>query len=156
MAGPSIYDLLAQQQISELTVDNLNKATQSTAIASKNIDFWSGIITVARALEESRTYAHGLVIPETGTIAGGTIADGANATFTPTGSEVWRVEAIFLNGCTAALKDGDGNSMLMAAASDALGELTAPLMLSATMQLVFDNASGSPANPRFAYHKVSL
>ena len=155
MAGPSIYDLLAQQEISELTIANLNKAAKNTAIASKNIDFWSGIITVARALEESRTYAHGLVIPESGAVLGNELADGANETFTPTGTEVWRVQAIDLNGCVAALKDADGNMCLLSA-SPPNEKNGYPIFLSATMSMFFSNASGSPATPKFAYHKVSL
>ena len=156
MAGPSIYDLLAQQNISALTQAQLNQATQSTAITDKNVEFWSGIITVARALAESRTYAHGMVIPETGQILGNEIDDGANETFTPTGTEIWRVQAIDLNGCVAALKDSSGAMCLLTGPSVENPKNSFPIFLSATMSLFFLNSTGSPATPKFAIHKVSL
>tara|TARA_R110002072_G_scaffold161109_3_gene312581 strand:+ start:298 stop:759 length:462 start_codon:yes stop_codon:yes gene_type:complete len=153
MGGPLIYDLLAQQEISELTIANLNKAAKNTAIASKNIDFWSGIITVARAMEESRTYAHGLVIPETGDVLGNEIDDGANETFIPTGTEVWAIQNLDLQGCTAALREVSSGQMSQ------LTDTTfkaGTIYLSASLALFFSNASGSPKTPTFAYYKVSL
>lgn len=156
MSGPSIYDLLAQQDVSDLTVANLNKAAENTAIASRNVEFWSGIITVARALQESRTYAHGLPIPELGAVLGNELADGANETFTPTGTEIWRVQAIDLNGCSGALKDSDGNMCLLTGPSVENPKNSFPIYLSASLSLFFLNSTGSPATPKFAYHKVSL
>ncbi len=154
MGGPSIYDLLAQQEISELTVENLNKATQSTAIASKNIDFWSGIITVARALEESRTYAHGLPIPESSTIETATIGDGASGTIKPTGTEVWQVQTVSLDNCIAFLTDGSGMMTLVLGGDNAT--ISGPLYLTNKVYIGFQNASGSEQTPGIAYHKVSL
>ncbi len=152
--GPSIYDLLAQQEISELTVENLNKATQSTAIASKNIDFWSGIITVARALEESRTYAHGLPIPESSTLVTATVGDGASGTLKPTGTEVWQVQTVSLDNCIAFLTDGSGMMPLLLGGDNAT--ISGPLYLTNKVYIGFQNASGSEQTPGIAYHKVSL
>jgi len=153
MAGPSIYDLLAQQNISALTQAQLNQATQSTAITDKNVEFWSGIITVARALAESRTYAHGLVIPETGDVLGNEIDDGADETFIPTGTEIWAIQNIDLQGCTAALRQVSGGKMSQLTASTFQ---SGTIYLSASLGLYFNNASGSPKTPTFAYYKVSL
>ena len=153
MAGPSIYDLLAQQNISALTQAQLNQATQSTAITDKNVEFWSGIITVARALAESRTYAHGLVIPETGDVLGNEIADGGDETFIPTGTEIWAIQNIDLQGCTAALRQVSGGKMSQLTSSTFQ---SGTIYLSASLGLYFNNASGSPKTPTFAYYKVSL
>lgn len=153
MAGPSIYDLLAQQNISALTQAQLNQATKSTAITDKNVDFWSGIITVARALAESRTYAHGLVIPETGAVVGNEIDDGADATFIPTGTEIWAIQNIDLQGCTAALRDVSSGAMSQLTSSTFQ---SGTIYLSAALGLYFNNGSGSPKTPTFAYYKVSL
>ena len=153
MAGPSIYDLLAQQNISALTQAQLNQATQSTAITDKNVEFWSGIITVARALAESRTYAHGLVIPETGDVLGNEIADGGDETFIPTGTEIWAIQNVDLQGCTAALRQVSGGKMSQLTSSTFQ---SGTIYLSASLGLYFNNASGSPKTPTFAYYKVSL
>ena len=153
MAGPSIYDLLAQQNISALTQAQLNQATQSTAITDKNVEFWSGIITVARALAESRTYAHGLVIPETGDVLGNAIDDGADETFIPTGTEIWAIQNIDLQSCTAALRDVASGAMTQL--SDVSFQ-SGTIYLTASLGLYFNNASGSPKTPTFAYYKVSL
>jgi len=154
MGGPSIYDLLAQQEISDLTVANLNKATENTAIASRNVEFWSGIITVARALEESRTYAHGLPIPELGTVVADEIADTGNASYFATGTELWQVQNIHLpTGVAAYLRDSSsGKATELTATSIRQG----PIYLSATIGLLFINSSGGAATPTFGYYKVSL
>ena len=153
MAGPSIYDLLAQQNISALTQTQLDQATKSTAITDKNIDFWSGIITVARAMEESRTYAHGLVIPETGAVLGNEIADSASDAFVPTGTEIWAVQNIDLQGCSAALVMTDGGKATQLTSSTFQA---GTIYLSASLGLLFVNSSGSPKTPTLAYYKVSL
>ena len=154
MGGPSIYDLLAQQEISDLTVANLNKATENTAIASRNVEFWSGIITVARALEESRTYAHGLPIPELGAVVANEIADTGNESFFATGTELWQIQNIAIpTGCTAFLRDSSsGKTTELTATSIRQG----PIYLSATIGLLFINNSGGAATPFFGYYKVSL
>ena len=153
MAGPSIYDLLAQQDISELTQAQLNQATKSTAITDKNIEFWSGIITVARALAESRTYAHGLVIPESGAVLGNEIADSASEAFVPTGTEIWAIQNIDLQGCAGSLIMTDGGKATQLTSSSFQA---GTIYLSSALGLLFVNSSGSPKTPTFAYYKVSL
>lgn len=150
---PSIYDLLAKQNISDLTVENLDKATKNSAIDPSNVEFWSGVITIARAMEESRTFSHGLPIPEMGVVQVETIADGANTTITPTGSEVWLILNVDVDSCSFALKDADGNINPL--------DFTqirpqTPLYLSSTMSLYILNASGSGQTPSIAYFKVAL
>ena len=151
---PTIYDLLAKLSVSETTITQLNAATKNTAIDPTNVDFWAGIITVSRALDESRTYGHGLPIPETGTVHIETIDDSGSATITPTGpSEVWYVQNLNLDSCEAALRDADGNiSPIIVASTNSL----LPFYLSSTMSILFSNTSGSEQTPSISYFKVSL
>ena len=154
MTGPSIYDLLAQQEVSQVTMAQLNQATKSTAVASKNVEFWSGIITVSRALADSRTYGHGLPIPELSGIESVTVADSASGTIKPTGTEVWQLQSINLDNCSAALTDGSGFSGLILGGPDAT--VNGPVYLTSTLYIVFNNASGSEQTPSISYHKVGL
>lgn len=151
---PTIYELLATQQASATTISQLNSATKSSYIDDSNIEFWSGMITVARALDASRTNAHGIVIPETGVVHIETIANGANSTITPTGSEVWYVQNLDVDQCTAAFKDSDGNISPLDLGGG--NSKLAPFYLSAKMSIVLFNGSGSEQTPSIAYFKVSL
>ena len=150
-----IWNLLNKVKLSAVKQSQLNEMTSRVAVAPDAIEFWSGMITVARAIGESRTFAHGLPIYDTGAVLGNELADGANETFTPTGTEIWRVQAIDLNGCSAAIRDGDGN-MCLIQDSSLPNKNGFPIYLSSTMSLFFNNGSGSPATPKFAYQKVSL
>ena len=155
---PTIYELLATQQSSATTTEQLHSATKNTFIDKTNIEFWSGMITVARAISESRTYGHGLPIPETGKIASLAIADGANSgtTFQPSGTELWRVQVVDFQGCTVALVDASGQMAQVLSINDADSPLSAPLILSNTLYIKFFNGSGSEKTPVIAYMKVGL
>ena len=150
-----IWNLLNKVKMSAVTQSQLNEMTSRVAVDKDAVEFWSGMITVARAIGESRTFAHGLPIYDTGEVVANEIGDGATATYTPTGTEIWRVQAIDLNGCVAALLDADGHGCLLQDTS-LPNKNGFPLYLSASMSISFNNGSGSPATPAFAYHKVSL
>jgi len=152
---PDIYELLAAQQASATTTTQLNSALKSTYIDRTNVEFWSGVITVARALENSRYGMHGLPIPETGKVHIETIANGESATITPTGTELWRILNIDVDNCSVAFKDEDGNISPFQA-DYAIMPSIGGVFLSATMSLVFFNGSGSEQTPSIAYFKVSL
>lgn len=148
---PTIYDLIASQAMSATTITQLNNATKNTFIEKTNIEFWSGVITVARALEESRTYGHGLPIPEGSGVTNVTIADGATGEIKPQGSEIWLVESIDNDNCVSFLIDGGAGAVPITADLN-----TAPLYLTPTLYIAFSNASGGEQTPGIAYHKVSL
>ena len=150
---PSIYDYLSKQTVAELTIANLNSATKLTNLDPVNIEFWQGVITLNRVLQDSRTFPHGLPVPETGAVEIVTIGDGASATIKPAGTEIWRVQSIDMDGCTMAFMDGDGNISPINAET-AQGSL--PFMLSLDLFLAFSNATGSEQTPSIAYHKVAL
>ena len=155
----TIYDLLTNSKISELTIENLDAATERTFVEKDGMDFWQGILVLSHVLNASRTYAHGLPIPESGAVHIETIADSADATIKPTGTEVWRVENIDLDNCTVEFQDGDGN--LSPVTFQFGGQYQAPFFtlpfhISSTLFLKFTNGSGGSQTPSIAYHKVSL
>jgi len=149
---PDIYELLAAQQASATTTTQLNSATKNTYIDKGNLEFWSGMITVARMLQESRTYAHGLPLPESGAVVAVTVADGAQGMIKPVSStEVWLVQGIDLDGCTAALFDGSTACPLANVA-----DIRSPFYITEKLFIAFSNGTGSEQTPSIAYHKVSL
>ena len=154
MADPSIYDQLAKESLSDLTVTQLNAGSSVTAVDQATINYWKGPITLARILESSRTYAGGLPIPEASGISSNTIADSANATVKPTGTEIWRIQSINSTAdVTVTLFDGTTNALLMTGTSP---QIFANLFLTSTLYLMIGNASGGEATCNISYHKVSL
>ena len=152
---PDIYELLAAQQVSSTTIEQLNSAAKSTYIDKSNLDFWSGIITIARALQESRTYAHGLPIPETAGVSVITVADGGQEKFGDDlgSTEIYRVENIDLDGCSVGFFDGANVNPI----TPLTGNLCqCPLFVTKNAYLVFSNASGSSQTPSVTFSKVSL
>ena len=154
MASPTIYDLLAQQDLSELTVANLDSAAKSTAISSTNIEFWAGLITISRAMAESRTYSHGLPIPELGALSTITLADGASGTIKPSGTEVWVLQNVSLDNCSAFLTDGTALQLLTLGGDTAT--VSGTVYLTNKVYIGFVNASGSEQTPGIAYQKVGM
>lgn len=91
---PDIYDLLSKQLVSELTQAMLDSSTKSGAIDRESVPFWGGPITLARVLEATRTYAHGLPIPESSLSVSTALPSGEALTIRPTGTQVWGVKGI--------------------------------------------------------------
>ena len=152
---PDIYELLAAQQTASTTVTQLNAATKSTYIDKSNLDFWAGMITIARAIQESRTYAHGLPIPETAAVSVITVADGAQEKFGDDlgDTEIVRVENIDLDGCSVGFFDGSNVNPI----TPLTGNLCqCPLFVTKNAYLIFSNGTGSSQTPSVAYSKVSL
>jgi hypothetical protein len=155
MSEPSIYDQLAKEQVSELTITQLHSGTKVTAVDSATLDYWRGPITLHRVLSSSRTYANGLPIPEASAVATATVADASVETIKPTGTEIWQVQAIDSNVAVGyALFDGT-TSVPLASGSDAYIP-SSPLFLTPTLYLSISNGAGSEATVGLAYHKVSL
>ena len=150
---PSIYQLLAQQLASSTTVENLNDATKNTFIDEANVKLWSSMITVAKVMQESRTYAHGLPIPEKSAVYQASVDDGAQASLKPSAPEVWEIAAIDAGATSALLFDGSASCPVPL---DANGKLTIPLTITPTLYLIFDNGSGGSVTVNVAYHKVGL
>ena len=149
---PTIYELLASQQASATTVTQLDSATKNTFIDSTNIEFWSGMIEVAEMMNKSRTFAHGIPIPESGTVFTQAVADSGNVQVKPTGSssEVWRVENVTPDSCTVMLADGTSTSTID------LDKNPPPFFITPTLFFIIVNSSGGEKNPSIAYSKVSM
>jgi len=148
-----IWNLLNKVKVSEVTQSQLQEMTSRVAVDKDAVEFWSGVITVARAIGESRTFAHGLPIYDTGTVVADAIDDGSDSTILPTGTEVWQIQNIDLQGCTAALRDVSTGSMSQLTSSTFQ---SGTIYLSSSLALYFNNASGSPKTPTLTYYKVSL
>lgn len=151
MAAISIYDLLNKKTIEDLTIDQLNTATSRTAIDIHSHEFWTGILHLKHVLGASRTYSHGLSIPEAGTVWTTPVADSATGTAQPSNAtELWRIEGVDIDSCAMAMTDGNE---FVTVDPD---KNPPPYFISKTMYIVFNNGSGSEKNPKLAYSKVSL
>ena len=108
MADPSIYDQLAKESLSDLTVTQLDAGSSVTAIDQATVNYWKGPITLARILESSRTYAGGtLPIPETGAILSTPVNAGDSVIIQPPGTEIWSIK-----GAWAISTGGDADMLL--------------------------------------------
>ena len=154
MAEPSIYDQLAKESLSDLTVTQLNAGSSVTAIDQATISYWKGPITLARILESSRTYSGGLPIPEASAVSKNTVADSSSATVKPEGTEIWRIQSINQTAdMTVTLFDGSNNAIIMTGTTP---QVFANLFLTNTLYLAITNGSGGEADCVISYHKVSL
>jgi hypothetical protein len=157
MVEPSIYDQLAKEPLSDLTITQLNSGSSVTAIDAATLNYWRGPITLHRIAGSSRTYPHGLPIPEASGIESATVADAGSATMKPTGSEIWEIQAIDSTADVMySLYDGASVVQLVASPSAAPFIPTSPLFLTPTLYLIISNSSGGEATVGLAYHKVSL
>lgn len=173
MADPTIYDQLAKEPLSDLTITQLNAGSSVTSIDQATIEYWRGPITLARILESSRTYAGGtLVIPETGAIEVITITAGGDNYIKPTGTEIWAVKGMFGIGtggaATVTLAVTDGTSVMpfrfgmtipqtgVVIGMENLGSY-GQLTLSNSLWWTFTETGGAnDATIQLAYYKVSL
>lgn len=151
---PNLYDYLKTNSVSDTTITQLDSATKSTFINERNIGFWKGPLTVARVIESSRTYAHGLPLPEAGAIIANSIDNGASATVKPTGTELWKVEAISnMADMTVSLFDGSTYCPIQTGTTPGV---YSNLIITPTLYLIIANASGDTAISNVAYSKVGL
>ena len=171
MADPSIYDQLAKESLSDLTVTQLNAGSSVTAVDQATIDYWRGPIVLARILQSSRTYAGGtLPIPETGAITQVAVTGGDTGLLRPTGTELWVIKSIFgvanvgAATCNISLYDGTSAVPIRVGVSVAtsgtiidLNETVSwPLHLSNSLYLNFTETGGNDVTFFVAYFKVSL
>lgn len=148
--GSSIYDLLTGVKINDVQTSQLDNATSRTFISSATREFWNPIILLSHVVKAARTYAHGIIIPESGAVWTQEIANGATASVQPSGTQVWRVEGIDIDSCSVGFYDGTTVCGIDSAQN------TPPYFISNTNYLIFSNASGSAKNPDVAYSMVSL
>tara|TARA_Y100001963_G_scaffold30932_1_gene42493 strand:- start:465 stop:932 length:468 start_codon:yes stop_codon:yes gene_type:complete len=152
--APDVYDRLKTTKLEDLTLSQLNQAIKASYINKDQVNLWSQAITLDRSLDAGRTYPHALPIPELSAVSSNTIADGAVATFKPTGTEIYRVEVIDSSAnVVISLFDGTTNCQLMSGSDPVV---FSNLFLTSTLYLAMTNGSGSSATTTIAYHKVGL
>jgi hypothetical protein len=156
MLEATLYDYLLGTKISEVTIANLDNAVKESFVNQSSINFWKGPITVSKVLESTRTYPHGIAIPSASSCESASVDDASLGTMKPTGTEVWRVQAIDSNhAVTYALFDGSVSVPISGATADPYIPQS-PIYLTPTLYLTIANGSGSTATVNLAYHKVSL
>lgn len=151
MSDTSIYDLLTGIKVDAATLGQLDTAGGRTFIDKDSIPFWQGILTMSHIMKATRTYAHGLPIPEESVVGTLTISDGATQDIQPSGSEVWLIQNLAASSCNFFLYDGTSESPITIGTTD-----TTPLYLTNTLYLRIKNGSGGSQDPSWAYHKVGL
>ena len=148
-----IYNLLTGVKIEDTTGTQLDTAASRTFVDIDNVSFWAKIITISRAMKESRQYGGGLPIPESSAVQTYALGDGETINMQPTGSEVWLLQNVAADSCNFFLTDGTTESEMTFSAT---GGILTPIYLTNTCYLTIKNGSGGAKNPRWAYHKVSL
>jgi hypothetical protein len=146
----TVFDYLTTKKISDVSISELNSAAKNSFADTTNIEFWRGVLTVSNILKQSRTYGGGLPIPETSGCERVTVADTGTGSIKPQDSEIWMIQSIDLDNCTAYLFDGATTIPITAELA------TSNIYLTPTLYLVFNNASGGEQTPGIAYHKVGL
>ena len=155
---PSIYDLLAKKSLANIQTEDIHTATSRTFADVASIPFWQGVMMLSKAVETSRTFANGLPIHTTGKVVSAALADGANITHTPAGTEIWLLQVVDADQCTFALRDSAGSmaALVVDSATSGTTALNSPIYLTSSMSLFITNSTGDSKTPAFAYHKVSL
>jgi hypothetical protein len=164
----TIYDLLVGQTVAEATLENLDSATGKTFLENQTLEYWQGIMTIAHIVKASRTYSHGLPIPELSTVAtSGSLPGGETFDFRPTGTEEWQImgiEATSGSGTPTGgifLYDGSTSVIMHSGSTSTTGTnlfpMEAPFIITNSLYLRCVNMDGSIAQTfDVAYHKVGL
>jgi len=172
-----VYDYLAKESVSELTITNLDASASSTAVDRTNVAFWGGPITLARVMEATRTYPQGLPIPESGGVSVAFVPAGDSTTIQPPGSEIWRLTGVSLAGeggtstITISYYDGTTEQPIKTGISAVVGGviigaygavsdvevLSLPILLTNAVYWKFtETGAANPCALTFSYQKVGL
>jgi hypothetical protein len=165
--APDVYDRLKSTQIEGLSITQLNAATKDSFIEQDNVQFWGQAITLDRALESSRTYAHGLPIPEASAIVSQAIDAGNYYDLQPDGTQEFQILALSVTAAGGTdvgqvyLTDGSANVLMHAGATSTAESsffpFEAPFTITNTLYLRLLNTSGSNAMTfKVGYNKVSM
>lgn len=154
---PTIFDLLAKEALSELTISQLNSAASVSNVDMETLEFWAGIEKCAQIVKESRTYGHGLPIPELSSIKSMAIDDGASDTLKPSAPGIYEVVGIQASTAVSiGVTDGSAITYVHNLGSAGMYEPTHALYLTDTLYLIVANNSGGASNVTVAYHQVGL
>ena len=152
-----VYDYLAKESVSDLTITHLDASTSSSAVDRTNVTYWGGPITLSRVIEASRTYPHGFPIPEASSIKTMAIANAASDTLKPDSPGLYQIVAVFSSvDVTVQLVDGTSVASIATAAAGVPFYPPSPLIITPTLYLQISNASGGEAAVGIPYHTVGL
>ena len=153
-----VYDLLATQAVSATTLAQLDSSIKNSIIDRTNTKFWNGPITIYRTIEASRTYPHGLPIPELSAVDSMSIEDGQDDTLKPDDPGLFQIVSIFSDKDVSLQLTGTGGTTLLGSLS--AGGVFLPtggrLIITPSLYLQVANASGQTATVTIAYHTVGL
>jgi hypothetical protein len=166
MPERSIYEQLTGVKVDDTTLAQLD-FTKNSFIDTNSIEYWKGIITVSKILDASRTYPHGLAIPETGHVQTEDVPASNFVAFQPPGTEVWQVLGIQATASSGTptikieLTDGANVCLIHSGTTSTTASnfnpFEAPFTISNTLYLAATNTHASDdANVAIAYSKVSL
>ncbi len=155
MARTDLFDLLTGKTVDDITQTQLNQALDASYADRESIQYWQSAIIIAKALETSRTAPHGLPIPETGSVATTSIANGATGTIQPTSAnEVWLVQSLGVPGALDWVLN-DGTSTVAVPTNDQ-GHVLSPFYITKSLYLTAANGSGGTVVAAVGYVKVAM
>jgi hypothetical protein len=174
MPESSIYEQLTGVKVDDASVSQLD-FTKNTFVDKKAVEYWKGVITISKILDASRTYPHGLPVPEASGIEIVTLSAGESGFLRPPGTEIWEIKGIVGTGqggsATASVSWSDGASIVnidTAASFSTAGQqftyaatppITSaqPLLVTNSLYMVFTETGGAQGIVfNIAIHKVSL
>lgn len=148
--------MLNKVSIDDATQTQINTMTGRTKIDRHAIEFWQSVAMVQHAIKSAGTGPHGLPLPEGGAVKTVTVADSASGSIGPSNNEVWLLQNISIDGCSAGLIDTTTSAVSGIVTTADGASLQGPVYLTKTLHMVFQNASGSEKTPGIAYNKVRL
>jgi hypothetical protein len=175
MPERTIYEQLTGVTVDDATVEQLD-FTKNTFVDEKSIEYWRGVISISKILEASRTYPHGLPVPDSGTIVSVTCAAGDNITIQPPGSEIWMMMGMDMTGVGGSAEamiayfDGSapqkvGHSLVIPTTGAIIGaygavsdvQILNPIILTNSLWwVVTETGSTNNMDIVYSYQKVSL
>jgi hypothetical protein len=151
-----IYQMLNKVSIDDATQTQINTMTGRTKIDRHAIEFWQSVAMVQHAIKSAGTGPHGLPLPEGGAVKTVAVADSASGSIGPSNNEVWLLQNISIDGCSAGLIDTTTSAVSGIVTTADGASLQGPVYLTKTLHIIFLNSSGSEKTPGIAFNKVRL
>ena len=155
-------------RLDDLTIAQLDSVLGPTTITPATVDQLNQAAQLAGAIAAQRTYAQGIVIPESGTIQVQPVPTEQSGFFTPSGTEVWALMGIQIvsDGGTPTvniqLDDGIGNTCEIhhgdaSTTATSFFPWESPIYLTSSLFLTVQNTDASNnVTATVAFHKLGL
>jgi hypothetical protein len=158
--------------LQDVTSEQLDAVLGPTSLTPATTDQLEQANLIAQAVSAQRTYCPGsaLPIPEAGAVGTDLVDPLGSAVIQPPGTEIWDMKHIRGVGAgatataTIAFSDGTTDAVIYPAASfptaganvDLNTQISAPVLLTNSLYLKFDETGGVGVGLTFAYQVVSL